>query len=518
MAGYITAGVLSCVIMLSSQFRAADLDDILKGHLEILGNRDSVEALSSVESYFEVSYMGLPARAVVLMEFPDRYYDRLVTPYGTHELGFDGVTGWMTDANGHTRRASAEELKSTMNELYFQSFDYVLHKCLPGSTLYVGDTTIGTTTCHHLKLYPSNGDSLSLLLNTKTGRIDYKVDIADGIVLVTAFGDFCTVSGILLPFHAETHSLNGRYEFASQIDSVFLNRDIPDSIFAMPGKRVDYRFDDDADSTVVPMYHEQQGLIIHASVNGQGPFRFLLDTGSSTTVIARRLADELEVDAAGTLPSRGIGGYGDIDVGRIDSIRIGDLAWRLNHISIFDFVSIGEGGLRGLDGILGYDLFVRFTMQLDFARMNLVIYNPESATFKPRGEAVPISLFRGVPIIEGVLDGIPTRLGFDLGAVSTLIMQRDSRWFLEKGERLMTLGTPTSLQGMGGAVTAVSVPVGVFEFGPVSIGKLRAFISTDETAEPYPDYIEGLLGIESLLRYVLYIDYAKRRIYFAESE
>ena len=120
--------------LLGGSLHATDLKTVLDKHLGALGNKDSLEALTSVAIYASITYMNLEGRMVSLIKFPSNYYERIILPVGTQEDGFDGSTAWSRDFNGLVRRQSADEEKPIIDNLYFQSYSYVLPGRMRGNT------------------------------------------------------------------------------------------------------------------------------------------------------------------------------------------------------------------------------------------------------------------------------------------------------------------------------------------------------------------------------------------------
>ena len=159
----------------------------------------------------------------------------------------------------------------------------------------------------------------------------------------------------------EVETPDAPYEISARIDSVRINIDISDSVFLMPGETaVDFRFPEGADSAAVPFEIKRNGIMVKVKVNGRGPFFFLLDSGAAATLLSKTVADELGLEAEGAIPARGVGGFGSMGFGKIDSLDIGPLSWSLKRVAIFDFKALSGNSLAQLDGILGYDFFARF--------------------------------------------------------------------------------------------------------------------------------------------------------------
>ena len=64
-------------------------------------------------------------------------------------------------------------------------------------------------------------------------------------------------------------------------------------------------------------------VIVPVDVNEQGPFEFLLDTGSTTSLVDRELADELRLRSLGQTVVRTAAGTERVPIVRVDRIALG---------------------------------------------------------------------------------------------------------------------------------------------------------------------------------------------------
>jgi predicted aspartyl protease len=95
-------------------------------------------------------------------------------------------------------------------------------------------------------------------------------------------------------------------------------------------------------------------VLLPVKVNHQGPFRFLVDTGASVTVIAPRLAREMGL-AGQPIDAMGVQGALTAETFTLDSLEVaGRTVERLEAgaIDVFDYTSQAAG--MPVDGILGY--------------------------------------------------------------------------------------------------------------------------------------------------------------------
>ncbi|MFQ5806356.1 MAG: aspartyl protease family protein [Phycisphaerae bacterium] len=193
-----------------------------------------------------------------------------------------------------------------------------------------------------------------------------------------------------------------------------------------------------------------------ATINGQGPYRLILDTGGSITLsLDDDIARELNLKSYGTATIRGISGKQDSEQTLVEELRIGEITCRRVMTRTFEFPDIMT--LAG-DGIIGTGIFARARMTLDFKRARLVV-SPSSDEPAP-GHATALRIVGDAKLIApvklqdeyaiAVLDS-----GADVAAVSP---QRLKELF---PDRPLT-NIPTAGLGVGeGEATGITFAPGV---------------------------------------------------------
>jgi gag-polyprotein putative aspartyl protease len=94
----------------------------------------------------------------------------------------------------------------------------------------------------------------------------------------------------------------------------------------------------------------------------------VVDTGAAQTMISKRIAKDLRLQSLASAGMRGIGGSVIVDVGRVESIRVGEAEVKNMRVSIHD--SLVD---RGYEGLLGFDFLSRFNMSLDSAKQVMIL-------------------------------------------------------------------------------------------------------------------------------------------------
>jgi predicted aspartyl protease len=114
-------------------------------------------------------------------------------------------------------------------------------------------------------------------------------------------------------------------------------------------------------------------ILLPAEIDGRGPYRFLLDTGASASVISPRLAAELGLRGS---PAEAVGVMGDLpaQVVTLPTLRAAGHTRRdapAAVIDIFDFTSQAAGA--AVDGILGYSFLKEFLVEIDYPARRLLL-------------------------------------------------------------------------------------------------------------------------------------------------
>jgi hypothetical protein len=107
-------------------------------------------------------------------------------------------------------------------------------------------------------------------------------------------------------------------------------------------------------------------VIVEATVNGRGPFRFILDTGANFSAITAAGAAQAGLEPADSANIVDItGDRRKYPLGWADTVEIGPVAMRRMPFIITDNLA-GEKARIGVVGLLGYPGFDEFTLDLDY--------------------------------------------------------------------------------------------------------------------------------------------------------
>lgn len=115
---------------------------------------------------------------------------------------------------------------------------------------------------------------------------------------------------------------------------------------------------------------ERGGVIVDARVNGAGPFKFIVDTGASRSIVADDLAREVGAPVVAKSEVVGSAGSDMRFVVRLGSVAVDSARHDALLAAVVPAASLSRLG-RGVRGLLGQDFLSAFNYTLDYRRARL---------------------------------------------------------------------------------------------------------------------------------------------------
>jgi len=316
--------------------------------------------------------------------------------------------------------------------------------------------------------------------------------------------------------------------FAQKSEEILRKHALPETLFVeleIMGKG--YKFVSNTGFIKVPFELVSNHIYLKAEVDGSYRLSFLLDTGARSSYLDFSKADELklrEVDSKGT---KKVGSPDDISFFQFDSISIGSIDHyqhgpgflQKQSLTLFNQTVTGislsqverfDG--RKLDGILGYDFFKRFVVEIDYINHILTIYEPERFNYTGDGEVFKINLELNIPKIKAVVDGVYEGIfKIDIGNRNSLDLYAPfvkKHKFSERYPRC--LETPIGF-GVTGPVEGVVGRVKSFQLGSFLVkSPLTGFYLN---GSPFGSHkIAGRIGAGILKKFKVIFDYPHYRM------
>ena len=248
------------------------------------------------------------------------------------------------------------------------------------------------------------------------------------------------------------------------------------------------------------------------TINGEGPFRMILDSGAGNGVyLSASTAERLDLDAISRSQAIGFGGATDVGYTLLDSLRIGGIACRRV------FAQIGSQDtpiLAACDGIIGTGVFAQGRVTFDFEHAMLRV--SRSSAEPAAGVELPIWVVADMHLLTEVhlADQHATAM-LDSGANVTVL---SPRWLKSTQPDHKPLNVPLPMFGVGPNTTQPQVGVGgdldfagrrFADFSGVSVEDLDGVIS--HTFGIQVDLLIAMPTFRQMRSWT--IDYPRRRMW-----
>ena len=152
-------------------------------------------------------------------------------------------------------------------------------------------------------------------------------------------------------------------------------------------------------------------------LNGQGPFRLVLDTGATNSAVTAKVAEALGItlDYPGTITLQGATGSVKVPAIPIDSLEVGELLMEPKRLPIV------PDALGGAEGILGTEGLGDKRITIEFRQDRITIMRSRNERAGPGFVTVPIKFMRGrLLVVDAWLGGVRVKAIIDTGGQSTL--------------------------------------------------------------------------------------------------
>lgn len=155
-------------------------------------------------------------------------------------------------------------------------------------------------------------------------------------------------------------------------------------------------------------------IVVPVTINGIGPFHMIFDTGGSNMLMPDAV-EKLKLKTA----DAGFGsGAGDKQIPMqttiVKSYKLGAIEMLNQDFHVMDLTHIKKAfGFKHLDGIIGYELLLKYAVTIDYDNKKLIFENFDN--FHPKGTKISFKVYGDKPVIPATIDGEETELLIDTG-------------------------------------------------------------------------------------------------------
>jgi hypothetical protein len=379
-----------------------------------------------------------------------------------------------------------------------------------------------------LQLRPPNGRELTLWIDQGTHQparvVEHDPVKGDSTIF---FSDYRRVQGFWFPFKQRQSTADPGTEIVMDATEVRALSQVPDSVFSLPSTT-----SDDAlllggrSETHIPFTLRYGQIVVPVSLDGSDPLPFVIDS-SGISSLTPATAKLLRLSASGHLPVYGVGER-PVQVGltHVSKLRLGDA--QLNA-QLFQVLPLPRsitylGRDAPLAGLLGYELFRRFQVTIDYQRreLTLALPSPEPPALLSGNlrsslpaQRLMLKFYDGLPYVLGTVDGVPGYFGVDTGDNSGLTLF--GHFYALHRFPVELPGLVSSEEGVGGATATFMTRVATLSFGDLTLERPLTQLTFASSGAFAEDRSAGNLGSLILQNFVVTLDFAFRYLYLQPS-
>lgn len=514
---FVTLGISILVLIFGLKISEAQtLGEILSKHMEALGGEKALKARrNTVAEHDIVVPGGLTGTHKSYFKYPNKLRSELDLKVMTSLTAYDGEKGWVQDPNGQVRELAGMELEEGKGKIYFNLFAYLFPERAKGKVEYLGREEAGGINYYIVQATPEEAEPVKMFIHPETYLIDKTVSKQDIVVVTNYFADYKDFGGIKVATSLVTNMGDTAYDIRATLANIEFDLQLPDDLFRIPlPAEKDYRFLSGKNSVEIPFVLNSNHIHIPVVIGEAKPLNFLLDSGAGMPILDTEAAKDLGLETVGKFEARGVGeGTQEANLLSLPSIRFGDL--------VIDSVSAATIGLKPLskyegmplEGILGYDIFSRFVVKIDYENQKLTLYEPSSFEYKGAGEALPITLEIDHPHIKAKVDGqYEGNFVIDCGAKSSLSLHTP---FVQEHDLLAKTGKKIDVFsgiGIGGKVKGKITRVKSIQIGSFKIPAPLTTLASSEKGGFASEKIDGNIGGGILKRFTVIFDYPNKQM------
>jgi len=262
-------------------------------------------------------------------------------------------------------------------------------------------------------------------------------------------------------------------------------------------------------------------MLVEGYVNGQGPFRFLVDSGATSTVLSNELFDSLKIPVLSTAVVSCVGGTGrtGTKLAKVEKLKVGELEISNLPVSSFDNTIFA----KLIDGVLSTADLADFLITLDYPdRRILLAPRPSKPVAKPANDMlasrveVPFRILGNLILTPVSINQQPAQsFLFDTGAVTSTLSKRQAAFL---GIRDDTPNASVDIQFAGACgVTQSVLSVDRVDLSlqalKVPYAKILA-VELKEISKELRSEVSGILGGDFYSQRKVTIDYRNTKLIF----
>lgn len=419
-----------------------------------------------------------------------RYFEHVNLGPQSFYQGYDGTRAWLADVKGTVAvQGNAVDRGTLLAWGYLFSFPRTANVRGP------------------MVRFAGVPQAVSFTLDAATKRVQ-RISLSNGLAeeVVKFFGYRAFSDGITAPAGIVFTDDNGTW--AARVTGVQTVTDALPSDFAPPARANDSSISGGTTSVHFPSATE---ILIPVRINNGPVMHFILDTGGQNVLFGssvKRLG--LHTVGHGTVGGAGAGVVPTSFV-TVRSVRVGTAQMRNQAFLVLDIPF-----LKGIDGIVGFELLSRFAARIDYTTNTVTLAAAAPASWTKNVAATPFTFRSHQPQVDGAIDAFPGALTIDTGNSGVLDINspfaaRHDLWTYYHADTAKN----HDLVGVGGKVKSADVTVRRLRIGSALLENVHGDLTHATSGiEAHPGFAANV-GQGVFRNFSFVLDYPHDVLYFA---
>ena len=269
---------------------------------------------------------------------------------------------------------------------------------------------------------------------------------------------------------------------------------------------------------VIPFELVNRHIILPVKVNDSRPLSFVLDTGDEVAIVNLGTARQLGLKLRGQVRVGGAGAQLQMGafVGEATFIVAGLEGFSQPVRLALPLDQMAPRLGQDFDGIIGSEFISQFVVEIDYKAKVLRLHNKNDFVYSGPGEAIPIKLVHGHPIVEAEvtpIGGTPLQGSFvlDIGAGLALALYNPfvtQHGLLNDTKTIRLLGGA----GAGGETVGRLGRVSQLKIGKFVVREPVTLFSQDKQGAFASRELSGNIGARIARKFRVFLDYSRNRI------
>lgn len=278
----------------------------------------------------------------------------------------------------------------------------------------------------------------------------------------------------------------------------------------------------------IPFELHHNLMVIPVILNNILPLKFVLDTGVRTTILTEKtFTDILKLEYDKHIVISGAGGEKLVDAYITNGVtlEIPGVKGEGHAVLVLenDYIEMSNFLGTQVNGILGYEVFSRFIVDINFETKILTLIKPEYFKPKRRYHQLPVTIEDTKPYILANIQqqngkNVDVKLMIDTGASHGLLLEKESHKDIQNPNPCINSnigrGLGGELKGRIGRINSLEMGNYTFEQVVATYPEPNSYLDSLKRGDVYRN---GTIGGEIASRFNIIFDYPNEKLYLKKN-